>query len=109
MFSYAEDFNQPINDWDVGQVSDMGRMFYWVKNGFNQPINDWNVGQVNSMYSMFHKANNFDQPINDWNVGQVTSMRFMFTFAIHLDLINPSMIGMLEKFKECIKCSIKQP
>ena len=53
----------------------------WMFDGalsFNQPLNDWNVSNVTSMFYMFFKASSFNQPLNDWNVSNVTDMRLMF-------------------------------
>ena len=52
MFSFASAFNQPLNAWDVGQVTSMDSMFYSAS-AFNQPLSAWDVGQVTSMSSMF--------------------------------------------------------
>ena len=38
----GENFNQPLNDWDVSNVTNMRAMFYHATN-FNQPLNDWDV------------------------------------------------------------------
>ena len=38
---------------------------------FNQPINNWNVNNVTNMYRMFRNAQSFDQDISSWNVSNV--------------------------------------
>ena len=105
MFNIAESFNQPLNSWNVGNVTKMGGMFFEAK-AFNQPLDKWNVSKVvdmNSMFawavsfnqnleswdvsnvadmsSMFFQASNFKQPLNNWNVSNVTNMSYMFSFA----------------------------
>ena len=53
----------------------------WMFDGalsFNQPLNDWNVSNVTSMFYMFFKASSFNQPLNNWNVSNVTDMQSMF-------------------------------
>ena len=40
MFAYASSFNQPLNDWRVDKVTNMGGMFINAS-AFNQPLNDW--------------------------------------------------------------------
>ena len=48
---------------------------------FNQPLNNWNVSNVSAMESMFMGARSFNQPLNDWNVSKVTDMKAMFAYA----------------------------
>ena len=52
---------------------------------FNQPLNKWNVSNVTDMWSMFNDARAFNQPLNNWNVSNVTNMRWMFEDARSLD------------------------
>ena len=53
---------------------------------FNQPLNNWNVSNVTSMEAMFKNAESFNQPLNNWNVSNVTNMEDMFYDAISFDL-----------------------
>ena len=53
MFYNARVFNQPLNDWDVSNVTDMNNMFIM---SFNQPLNDWDVSNVTDMNNMFFNA-----------------------------------------------------
>ena len=53
MFRGASAFNQPIGQWNVGNVTNMEYMFYNAS-AFNQPIEQWNVGNVTNMYAMFY-------------------------------------------------------
>jgi len=41
---------------------------------FNQNINNWNTGKVTNMSSMFSGTESFNQPLNSWNVSNVTDM-----------------------------------
>ena len=84
MFSGCTSFNQPLNNWDVSQVTDMGGMFYGCSS-FNQPLNNWDVSQVQSMYidapeykGIFSGCTSFNQPLNNWNVSNVRGMSEMF-------------------------------
>jgi surface protein len=71
MFSDAEDFNQPIGDWNVSSVTDMNFMF--SGSSFNQDISSWDVSSVTNMIYMFQNANAFNQDISSWSVDGVTS------------------------------------
>ena len=63
MFLSARSFNQPLNKWDVSNVTDMDAMFAFASS-FNQPLNDWNVSNVTYMNNMFAGANSFNQPLH---------------------------------------------
>ena len=71
MFRNASSFNQPLNHWNVSNVTSIRGMF-WNATSFNQPFNTsgnkWNVSNVADMFSMFWGASSFNQPLNDWNV-----------------------------------------
>jgi surface protein len=45
MFLECENFNQPLDKWDVSNVVNMENMFQGCKM-FNQPLNGWNVSNV---------------------------------------------------------------
>ena len=66
----AVSFNQPLNNWNVSNVTDMRRMFCAAES-FNQPLNNWNVSNVEDMEGMFAVAQSFNQPLNNWNVSNV--------------------------------------
>ncbi|MEX2511598.1 MAG: BspA family leucine-rich repeat surface protein [Cyclobacteriaceae bacterium] len=78
MFSYTNFFNQPIGDWDVSKVTNMEEMFEGAHD-FNQPIGNWDVGNVTDMNGMFYQTYSFNQPIGNWDVGNVTDMSRMFS------------------------------
>jgi len=65
MFYNASLFNQPINDWDVSNVTNMYGMLCCATS-FNQPISDWDVSNVINMDNMFFDATN--QPIPEWYI-----------------------------------------
>ena len=56
MFKFAKSFNQPLNNWNVSNVTTMGFMFYMAES-FNQPLNNWNVSNVTNMSNMFENCN----------------------------------------------------
>ena len=67
-------FNQNIGQWDVSNVTDMNAMFF---NGyFNQNISQWDVSNVTDMYSMFNNAYSFNQDLSNWDVENVTSCAY---------------------------------
>ena len=85
-------FNDPLECWDVGQVTTMYRMFAGFlstypslttiyPSDFNQPIGNWDVSQVENMNGMFAGADKFNQLIDSWNVSQVSDMNYMFLQA----------------------------
>ncbi|MGB0892116.1 MAG: BspA family leucine-rich repeat surface protein [Flavobacteriaceae bacterium] len=80
LFLENESFNQPLNNWDVGNVTDMSSMFMRAIN-FNQPLNNWDVSKVIYMTRMFFIAKVFNQPLNNWDVSKVTKMNLMFDTA----------------------------
>ena len=55
MFQNATSFNQPLNNWDVSNVKNMGYMFANARS-FNQPLNNWNMSNVTDMNWMFAEA-----------------------------------------------------
>ena len=77
-------FNQNINHWDVSNVTDMNRMFYFATS-FNQPLNNWNVFNVTDMKRMFDHSSSFNQPLNDWDVSNVVNFYFTFHYATNFN------------------------
>ncbi len=65
MFWGAENFNQPLNHWNVANVENMQRMFMNAK-AFNQPLDSWNVANVKNMEEMFNGAESFNQDLSAW-------------------------------------------
>ena len=41
---------------------------------FNQPLNNWDTSNVTDMHAMFSNARAFDQPLNNWDTSKVTDM-----------------------------------
>lgn len=48
---------------------------------FDQPLDKWNVSNVTTMQHMFRKTKVYNQPIDKWNVSDVTNMFNMFKDA----------------------------
>ena len=88
MFAYSTSFNQPIGNWDVSNVTNIGSMF--ENSIFNQPLNNWNVSNVTQMTGLFSMNLNFNQPLDSWNVSNVPwynmSQMFFFAMSFNQDL-----------------------
>ncbi len=68
LFNNAAAFNQPLNNWNVSNVSSMCFMFNSAKS-FNQPLDNWDVSKVVDMTCMFCDAAAFNQPIFEvWKI-----------------------------------------
>ena len=109
MFRSATAFNQPIGDWDVGNVTNMYEMFrnddYTnTPMAFNQDIGNWDVGNVTNMGRMFfawgslesQAFNNGGSPsISGWDTSNVTNMQEMFRYCtgFNQDLSNWTVTG----------------
>jgi surface protein len=69
MFQNAMAFNQPIGNWNVSKVQNMGQMFYnaWA---FNQDLSGWNVSSVTNMNQMCvgvtFSTSNYDALLIAW-------------------------------------------
>ena len=73
-------FNQPIDNWDTSNVTDMSGLFR-DNSMFNQALNSWDTSNVTNMSDMFHGASSFNQPIGNWNTSKVTTIASMFESA----------------------------
>ena len=62
MFFRASSFNQPLEKWDVSQVTDMQYLFKDAES-FNQPLEKWDVSQVTNMNRMFAGATSFTHQV----------------------------------------------
>ena len=47
------------------------RYMFYNATSFNQPLDNWNVGNVRFMEYMFKDATSFNQPIGNWDVTSV--------------------------------------
>ena len=63
-------FNQPIDNWDVSKVTDMSGMFVFAS-AFNQDISNWDVSSVTYMPFLFGWATAFNQDLSSWSVDGV--------------------------------------
>ena len=44
---------------------------FWDANEFNHPVGNWDVSNVTEMNSMFKDATNFNQDLSSWSVSNV--------------------------------------
>lgn len=70
MFGNAANFNQPIGNWDVSNVTTMDGMFATARK-FDQPIENWNTRKVTNMRIMFNRASSFTQDISKWDFSKL--------------------------------------
>ena len=77
MFFKNSLFNQSVTNWNVSNVTNMEAMFSFAST-FNQPIGSWNVSKATTMRGMFRDTSSFNQPLESWNVGNVVDMYVMF-------------------------------
>ena len=77
-------FNQPLNDWDIARVTDMGSCFSFnsfspfTPSAFNLPLDKWNVENVTTGSEMF-RSSSFKQDIGNWWLRSATNLTGFFT------------------------------
>ena len=79
MFGFQ--FDQPIGNWDVGQVTSMSGLFNNSK--FNHPIGDWDVSNISDMTYMFATNSVFNQDLSKWCVKNIPSRPTGFRSRAH--------------------------
>lgn len=86
MFAHCYSFNQPLNSWDVSNVTEYSYMFC---NAFlfNQPLSSWDMTNAYSLKGMFSGTPptdfcNFNQDISMWNVSNVYDTSYMFAYCL---------------------------
>jgi len=106
MFKNCKALNQPLNSWDVSQVSVMEEMFAGCT-AFNQPLNNWNVTESRTFYGMFAGCTAFNQSLAAWNPVFLTNSSLMFANTVSFNSPvwtnggtgNTFMIGMFQNAK----------
>ena len=71
LFNNADSFNQPLGDWDVGEVRVMNFMFAFA-GAFDQDLSNWDLSSLTTMDSMFRQATAFNQNLCDWEFPSTT-------------------------------------
>jgi hypothetical protein len=66
-------FNQPLNDWNVSNVTTL-RLCFFLNSAFNQNIEDWDISNVTSLNGAFWNATAFNQNLSLWDYSSVTNM-----------------------------------
>jgi surface protein len=83
MFKGCGAFNQSLEYWNTGSVTDMSYMFQNALK-FNSSIAGWDVSKVKNFEGMFYVNKDyaasamFNGNLSTWNTGAVTSMNKMF-------------------------------
>ena len=98
--SNGPQFNQPIGNWDVSNVTTMQNMFsaectYNYEKEFNQDISLWDESNVTDMSDMFFNnpdyfLSTFNQPIGNWDTSSVTNMGIIKDNEVHGDSSRPN-------------------
>ena len=68
----SSNYNQPLNNWDTSNVSQIQRMFK-QNTVFNQPLNNWDTSNVITFRECFFSCNSFNQDISDWDFSAITA------------------------------------
>ena len=78
MFEDATSFNGLIDTWNMAKVTEFDRMFKGAIS-FNRNINPWNVSKGRTFTDMFKGASSYDQPISAWRVPVLVDDSVNFT------------------------------
>lgn len=80
MFNNATSFNQPLESWDVRQVTTMRDMFAGAS-AFNQDLNNRETESLEDLRATFYNANKFNGNLSGWDTSKVMDMTAMFQYA----------------------------
>ena len=90
MFSSCTSFNQPLNEWNVSNVTSMSGMFAGCSS-FNQPLDKWTVDKVNYMSDMFKGCSSFNQPLGTWKIKK--AIEGLYTTAMSPSNYSQTLVG----------------
>ena len=102
MFNGAFRFNQPLDKWNVSNVTNMLGMFSNCYK-FNQPLNTWDVSNVIYMDFMFSNANRFNQSLNNWKISNKKSDKVKLSLFTDNNELFKNFGGDMETLFNCCK------
>lgn len=70
--------NESMVDWDLSHVTFLVNNMFHNASQFNQPIGDWDVSNISYLNEMFHNATSFNQNLENWDIGKAVRLDAMF-------------------------------
>jgi len=70
MFQNCDAFNQPLNNWNVSNITNFSSMFR-LCDIFNQPLDTWDVSDATDVAFMFQDADSYTQDLSSWNLDSI--------------------------------------
>lgn len=70
-------FNQPLNNWDLSNCTDIGGIFY-LNTVWSQDVSAWDVSSVQNFSAFNFLGNNTNMNISGWDTSSATNMGVMF-------------------------------
>ena len=74
-----------VSEWNVSNVTNMNRMFFFFIKFKGVGLGSWNVSNVENMSSLFKNCINFNGSLSNWNVSNVKFMNSMFYYCLLFD------------------------
>jgi surface protein len=72
-------FDEDVSAWNVGQATEMFRMFAKLSKFTGRGLEHWNVRKVTTFRSMFHETIKFVGNVSSWDVSNSVSFTRMFS------------------------------
>ena len=96
MFDGASSFDQPLQNWDVSNTTNM-RFMFASATSFNQWLNSWDVSNITEMGEMFKSAAAMNSDISNWCVSQIAGSPSNFSTGASFD----GDLSLLPSWGEC--------